>query len=97
MRPRALAFPLRGIANFRIGHRLGAALALLLCSAIAVVAFTLVQVNRAGRDSRALVAASERNAALAREAQSAAQDSALLLQSLLLIDRQSERIPVYGW
>lgn len=83
------------VTDFRIGSRLGAAFSLLLGGTIALVWFTQLQLDRTGEDSRAMIARQLRDVTLAHEAQSAAEDSAALLESLLLLDERSQRVPIY--
>jgi diguanylate cyclase (GGDEF)-like protein len=83
------------VTDFRIGSRLAAAFSLLLGGTIALIWFTQLQLDRTGKVSRDIIARQLRDVTLAHEARSAAEDSAALLESLLLLDERSQRVPVY--
>jgi diguanylate cyclase (GGDEF)-like protein len=85
---------LRLLNDVRIGSRLGAAFCLLLGGTVALIWFTQAQLDRTGAVARALIARELRDVTLVHEAQSAAQASAGLLNSLILLDQPAQRRPV---
>jgi diguanylate cyclase (GGDEF)-like protein len=82
--------------NVPIALRLGLALGLLLALLGGVIALALRQSEWIGMSSRQLAESGLRQVTLARKAQAEALIGAEFLHSLLLLDRQEQRIPVYA-
>jgi diguanylate cyclase (GGDEF)-like protein len=82
--------------NVPIALRLGLALSLLLALLGGVIVLALRQSEWVGASSRRLAESGLRQVTLAHKAQAEALLGAELLHSLLLLDRQEQRIPVYA-